>query len=51
MIDILANGLIDSRVNKGATPTLATPRIHETCRIIDSTLGQYVHLGANTSIV
>jgi phosphonate metabolism protein (transferase hexapeptide repeat family) len=51
VIEIGTHGLIDARVNKGAPTRASAPRVHETCRIIDSTLGDYVYLGAGTSIV
>ena len=51
MIDARTNGVIDARVNKGFPPTRHAPRVHETCRVIDSDLGSWVHLGANTSVV
>jgi phosphonate metabolism protein (transferase hexapeptide repeat family) len=51
LIDARANGLIDARVNRGAPMPQSAPRVHESCRVIDSTLGAYVYLGAQTSIV
>src|SRR4249919_2074906 len=51
MIEISTNGVIDPRMNVGVKPPRHVARVHETCRVVDSTLGDWVYLGPNTSVV
>jgi phosphonate metabolism protein (transferase hexapeptide repeat family) len=50
VIEISTTGVIDPRMNVGVKPAPSAPRVHETARVVDSTLGQWVYLGPNTSI-
>jgi phosphonate metabolism protein (transferase hexapeptide repeat family) len=51
MIEISTSGVIDPRMNVGVKPARNVARVHETCRIVDSNLGDWVYLGPNTSVV
>lgn len=50
MIEISTSAVIDPRMNRGATPAPSAPRVHETARVVDSTLGEWVYLGPRTSL-